>query len=188
MGVPRTVEWHGRQVRSAIWKSAVEGRVPVRGVNLEGDDQADRRVHGGDGKAVYAYSVEDYAWWSETTVGRGWSPDIGPLAAGTFGENLTTSGLSLNDCRVGDAWRIGDLTLEVVQPRFPCFKLGMRMGDAGFVDRFKEACRPRGVPPDRHGRHGGRRRPHHRRADAVPGRAHYRRALRRLSGLERTHP
>jgi MOSC domain-containing protein YiiM len=134
VGEPRTVEWHGRQVQSAIWKSPVDGRVAVRGVNLEGDDQADRRVHGGDGKAVYAYAVEDYDWWS--------AHGAGALAPGTFGENLTTAGLALNECRVGDVWRIGHTALEVVQPRFPCFKLGMRMGDAAFVPQFKAARRP----------------------------------------------
>jgi MOSC domain-containing protein YiiM len=134
VGEPRTVEWHGRQVRSAIWKSPVEGRVAVRGVNLAGDDQADRRVHGGDGKSVYAYAAEDYAWWAE----RG----AGVLGPGTFGENLTTAGLALTESRVGDVWRIGDTVLEVVQPRFPCFKLGMRMGDAAFVAQFKAARRP----------------------------------------------
>ena len=136
VGVPRTTEWHGRQVTSGIWKAPVAGRVAVRGVNLEGDDQADRRVHGGDGKAVYAYAVEDYAWWTDQL---GVDP---PLAVATFGENLTTSGLVLAACRVGDRWQVADTVLEVVQPRFPCFKLGMRMGDAAFKDRFEAAGRP----------------------------------------------
>ena len=64
VGTPRTTDWHGREVTSAIWKAPVAGRIGVRGVNLEGDDQADRRVHGGDGKAVYAYASEDYVWWA----------------------------------------------------------------------------------------------------------------------------
>lgn len=136
VGTPRTTEWHGRQVTSAIWKSPVAGRVAVQGVNLDGDDQADRRVHGGDNKAVYAYASEDYSWWGGE-LGR-----AEPLAPATFGENLTTSGLMLEACRVGDRWLLGDALLEVVQPRFPCFKLGMRMGDAGFVKRFEAAGRP----------------------------------------------
>jgi MOSC domain-containing protein YiiM len=134
VGMPRTVTWAGRAVTSAIWKLPVGGRVTVRGVNLDGDDQADRRVHGGPDKAVYSYAIEDYAWWSERLGG-----EVGPA---TFGENLTTEGIDLNACVIGTRWQIGTATLEVAQPRQPCFKLGMRMGDAQFVDQFDDAARP----------------------------------------------
>lgn len=133
VGQPRTLEWRGRAVTTAIWKRPVEGPVPVAGVNLDGDDQADRRVHGGPDKAVYAYATEDYAWWSAA---------LGPLEPGTFGENLTTAGLDLDRAAIGDRWHVGDAVLEVAQPREPCFKLGIRMGDDGFPDRFAEAGRP----------------------------------------------
>lgn len=133
VGRPRIVEWRGRPVTSAIWKTPVEGPVPVRGVNLAGDDQADRRVHGGPDKAVYAYAAEDYEWWAHTK---------GPLDPGTFGENLTTTGIHLNRCHVGDRWHVGTTVLEVAQPRMPCFKLGIRMGDDTFPGRFADARRP----------------------------------------------
>ncbi len=133
VGEQRDVEWFGRTVRTAIWKAPVEGRVPVRGVNLVGDDQADRRVHGGPDKAVYAYAVEDYAWWDEH------GDDVGPA---TFGENLTTEGIDLSAAVIGETWQVGSVVLEVAQPREPCFKLGIRMGDAGFKDRFAAAGRP----------------------------------------------
>jgi MOSC domain-containing protein YiiM len=135
VGRPRTVEWLGRQVTSAIWKSPVEGSVPVRGDNLDGDDQADRRVHGGPDKAVYAYAVEDYAWWRDE-LGDG--VELGPA---TFGENLTTEGVDPARAVIGERWRVGSAVLEVCQPRFPCAKLGMRMGDAAFVERFEQARR-----------------------------------------------
>lgn len=133
VGRPRTVEWAGRRVRTAIWKHPVEGRVEVRGVSLAGDDQADRRVHGGPDKAVYAYATEDYRWW-ESELGR----RLGP---GTFGENLTTEGIDLQAALVGERWRVGTAVLEVCQPRMPCQKLGIRMGDARFVRRFDAAGR-----------------------------------------------
>jgi hypothetical protein len=82
VGEARTVEWMGRSVTTAIWKSPVDGEVAVAGVNLAGDEQADRRVHGGADKAVYAYALEDYRWWSDLL-----GVEVG---AGTFGENLTT--------------------------------------------------------------------------------------------------
>jgi MOSC domain-containing protein YiiM len=133
VGLPRVVTWHGRSVTSGIWKEPCDGAVEVRGINLAGDDQADRRVHGGRDKAVYAYSTEDYDWWSSTT---------GPLGPGTFGENLTTTGMTLNACAVGDRWHVGTCVLEVAQPREPCYKLGIRMGDDAFPERFTDAQRP----------------------------------------------
>jgi MOSC domain-containing protein YiiM len=133
VGRPRTVPWLGRTVTSGIWKTPVDGPVRVEGVNLDGDDQADRRVHGGPDKAVYAYALEDYDWWAEVT---------GPLGPGTFGENLTTSGIDLNGSHIGDRWHVGTAVLEVSQPRQPCFKLGMRMGDEHFPGRFEAAGRP----------------------------------------------
>ena len=133
VGQPRTTEWQGRKVTSAIWKDPVDGPVTIEGVNLAGDDQADRRVHGGPDKAVYAYALEDYDWWVTST---------GALTAGTFGENLTTGGIDLNACHIGDRWHVGSATLEVSQPREPCFKLGMRMGDDHFPGKFAAAGRP----------------------------------------------
>ncbi len=129
-----SVEWHGRIVTSSIWKEPVSGRRWLRGVNVDGDDQADRRVHGGPTKAVYAYAEEDYAWWS-SALGV-------TLEPGTFGENLTVTGVDLADRVVGERWRIGTALLRVTEPRIPCFKLGLRMGDAAFVERFAEAARP----------------------------------------------
>ena len=134
VGQPRTVNWHGRTVNTAIWKHSVPGRHRLRGVNIDGDDQADRRVHGGPTKSVYAYAVEDYTWWA-TTLGI-------ELEPGTFGDNLTVDGVDLTDCVVGERWRIGSAVLRVTEPRIPCFKLGLRMGDAGFVERFADAGRP----------------------------------------------
>ena len=133
VGRPRHVEWRGQQVLTAIWKEPVQGAIRVEGVNFVGDDQADRRVHGGADKAVYAYATEDYDWWS-TQVG-----DLGP---GTFGENLTTAHVDLTAAFIGDRWHVGTAVLEVSQPRLPCFKLGIRMGDDTFTRRFALAGRP----------------------------------------------
>jgi MOSC domain-containing protein YiiM len=134
VGEPRPVQVDGHTVRTAIWKSPVEGRVPLRGVNLRGDDQADRSVHGGPDKAVYAYAVEDTAWWEAQLGGR--------LGAGAFGENLTVRGLPVSEAVIGERWAVGSTVLEVAQPRLPCFKLGLRMGDPGFLKRFAAADRP----------------------------------------------
>jgi MOSC domain-containing protein YiiM len=134
VGTPREVEWHGRTVTTAIWKHPVAERVAVAGVNVDGDDQADRRVHGGPTKAVYAYGAADYAWWSGQ-FGTTFAP-------GTFGDNLTLAGVDPASAVVGERWQAGTTILRVTEPRLPCFKLGLRMGDAAFVDLFAAAARP----------------------------------------------
>jgi MOSC domain-containing protein YiiM len=134
-GRPQPVGLHrGRTVKSAIVKAPVDGRVRVAGVNVEGDDQADRTVHGGPDKAVYAYAAEDTAWW-EAQLER----ELGP---GAFGENLTVEGVDVSGAVVGERWRVGTAELEVCQPRFPCFKLGLRFGDPKMLKRFTQAERP----------------------------------------------
>ena len=134
VGQPRSVTAGRHVVDTAIWKTAVEGPVRVRGVNIDGDAQADRSVHGGPDKAVYAYAIEEIRDW-ETDLGR-------QLDTATFGENLTTKGLDVSGALVGQRWRIGTTLLEVAQPRLPCFKLGLRLGEPGFVRRFAGASRP----------------------------------------------
>jgi MOSC domain-containing protein YiiM len=134
VGRPREFEFAGRTARSAIWKTPVAVRIAASGVNLAGDDQADRGAHGGPDKAVYAYASEDYRWW-ERHFGR-------PLAPGEFGENLTTEGIDVNGAWIGERWRIGSVVLEVSEPRIPCWRLGVRMNDNLFPRRFTEALRP----------------------------------------------
>ena len=134
VGTPSAAEWKGRTFSTGIGKSPVSGRVAVRGVNLAGDDQADRSVHGGPDKAVYAYSREDIDWWAET-LGR-------PIVPGRhFGENLTTAGIDLGKAIIGERWHVGTVVLEVSEPRVPCFKLAMRMDDASFPKKFGKALR-----------------------------------------------
>jgi MOSC domain-containing protein YiiM len=134
VGTPREFEYNGRPARSAIWKSPAVGRIAARGVNLAGDDQADRKAHGGPDKVVYAYAIEDVRWW-EQEIGRS-------LAYGEFGENLTTEGIEVNEALVGERWEVGTMVLEVSEPRIPCWRLGVRMNDKLFPRRFIGAMRP----------------------------------------------
>jgi len=103
-------------------------------VNLEGDDQADREVHGGPDKAVYGYAIEDIRWW-EGELGRS-------LELSAFGENLTTSGIDIGGALIGERWEIGTALIEVSEPRAPCWKLGVKMEDAAFPRKFTKAGRP----------------------------------------------
>lgn len=134
VGTAREFEYNGRPAKSAIWKSPVVGRIAARGVNLVGDDQADRKAHGGFDKAVYAYAYEDIQWW-EQELSRS-------LIYGEFGENLTTQGIEVNFALIGERWEIGSTVLEVSEPRIPCWRLGVRMNDKTFPRQFTEAMRP----------------------------------------------
>jgi MOSC domain-containing protein YiiM len=133
VGSIRTIEWRGRMVTTGIWKHPASGRVALRGVNFIGDDQADRSVHGGPDKAVYAYAREDYDYW-RNVEGVETSP-------GLFGDNLTTAGLDLSNAIIGERWTVGSTVLEIAQPRLPCYKLGIRLNDAHFPKRFMSVNR-----------------------------------------------
>ncbi|MGZ4800961.1 MAG: MOSC domain-containing protein, partial [Acidimicrobiia bacterium] len=102
-------------------------------INLEGDDQADRTVHGGPDKAVYAYSADHFERWSSEL-----GIDVGP---GTFGENVTVVGVTEADVCIGDRWAWGDATLEVCQPRWPCFKLALHRGRSDIQGRMRSTGR-----------------------------------------------
>jgi MOSC domain-containing protein YiiM len=134
VGRPRPIDHHGELTTTAIVKTPVQGPVAVRGVNVDGDDQADRQVHGGPDQAIYAYAREDYEWW-EAQLGQKLDP-------GMFGENLTVDGIDCTGAVVGERWRIGTVTLEVSSPRIPCWKLARRMEDPVFQKRFGDAGRP----------------------------------------------
>jgi MOSC domain-containing protein YiiM len=123
-----------RALTTGIFKRPVAGRAATKGVNLVGDEQADRSVHGGPDRALYAYAGEDLEWWSEQ-LGT-------PLAAGTMGENLTTADVDVTNALIGERWRIGTVLVEVTAPRVPCFKLGIKMDDGRFPIRFAAAGRP----------------------------------------------
>ena len=134
LGQRRFVPWRGQMVATGIFKEPVAGRIVVRDDHVEGDTVADRRVHGGWSKAVYAYPAEHYAAWRAEEKARDW-----PF--GFFGENLTIEGLLEDDVAVGDQLRVGSAALEVTEPRLPCMKLGLKYGDQRFVKRFLQSGR-----------------------------------------------
>lgn len=135
VGVPREIDTPRGPVLTAIFKTPTDRRLRVEPHNLEGDRQADLSVHGGENKAIYCYPVEHYPVWSDE-LGRT------DLEHGQFGENLTTRGLLEREVGVGDVFSIGTAVLQITQPRAPCFKLGIRMGDARFVKTFLRSGRP----------------------------------------------
>lgn len=133
VGRPRSVESQGRTVRTSIFKEPVLRRAHVGRTNIEGDRQADLRVHGGPDKAVYAYDLSGYEHWR-----RELSRD---LPFGQFGENLTVEGMPETEVQIDDVYRAGSALLQVSQPRSPCYKLAMRMEMPSFLKPFLESGR-----------------------------------------------
>ncbi|HEX6777175.1 MAG TPA: MOSC domain-containing protein [Ktedonobacterales bacterium] len=129
VGLPREVLWKGRKVLTGIFKEPVAGRVALRQLNLEGDQQADLKVHGGPSKAVYVYPAEYYAFWREQF------PEM-DLPWGMFGENLTIWGVRDDTMHIGDQLQVGSAHLVVTEPRMPCYKLALKFGRDDILKRF----------------------------------------------------
>ena len=125
---PRLIIYKGATIHTGIFKKPVSDRVALRSLNLDGDQQADLRVHGGPYKAVYAYPAEHYAYWRQELPGV-------ELPWGTFGENFRTEGLS-EELHVGDRLKVGSAALMVRQPRMPCYKLAAKFQRDDMIERF----------------------------------------------------
>jgi len=134
VSLPKEINFKGKTIRTGIFKDPVPGRVKVRRLNIDGDGQADLLGHGGEFRAVYAYSFDNYAYW-ERELGRT------DFKMGQFGENLTVEGLLDEEVHVGDIFRVGTALFEVSQPRVPCYKLAMKMDVEGFYNRILESGR-----------------------------------------------
>lgn len=135
VSLPEVLGRHrGHDIHSAIAKRPAAGPVlHLDDLNLEGDRQADLRVHGGPDKAVYAYPSEHLP---------AWSAELGQvLGPGAFGENLTTAGAVEADVAIGDVWAWGDALLQVAQPRWPCFKLALHRRTGDMQARFRRSDR-----------------------------------------------
>lgn len=112
------------KVPSAFVKTAVDGPVALDLLGLAGDQQADLSVHGGPDKAVYGYPADRYAGWQAAF------PALGDaLRPGALGENLPITGVVEDDLCVGDVHAVGSALLQVCQPRQPCFKLALALGE-----------------------------------------------------------
>lgn len=130
----KEVQHGAKTVATGIFKEPVGGPVHVGRLNIDGDRQADLSVHGGPDRPVYAYPHEHYDYWAHE-LGRD------AFAFGQFGENLTVEGFSEAEVCIGDRLRIGDVLLEVSQPRLPCFKMAIAISDSRFPKMMLESGR-----------------------------------------------
>ncbi len=134
LGTPKTLLYRGKTVKTGIFKTPTEGPQTATFEGFIGDHQADLKHHGGPDKAIYVYDQINLGYWA---LKRGES-DYPP---GHLGENLTVTGMEDENVHLGDVFVIGTTELQVTQPRVPCFKLGVKLKDAGFVGDFLRSGR-----------------------------------------------
>jgi len=134
VSLPKEIEFKGKIVSTGIFKEPINERVKVGKLNIDGDGQADLIGHGGEFRAVYVYSHDNYSHW-EKELSRD------DFNMGQFGENFTVQGLLDQDVHVGDQYKIGSALFEVTQPRVPCYKLGIKMETEGFYSQILKSGR-----------------------------------------------
>ena len=134
VSLPKNIKHQGKTVSTGIFKEPITGKVNVRKLNIDGDGQADLIGHGGEMRAVYVYSFDNYAHW-EKELSRN------DFTMGQFGENFTVEGLLDHDVHVGDQFKIGSSLFEVTQPRVPCYKLAIKMQAEGFYGQILKSGR-----------------------------------------------
>jgi ferredoxin-NADP reductase/MOSC domain-containing protein YiiM/ferredoxin len=135
VGLPRDIEWNGRTVRTAIWKSPVSGRCRVGHLNLDGDGQGDLAGHGGEQRAVFVYQIDSYRYWEQQLRRT-------DFVHGQFGENFTIEGLPDDAVCIGDRYRIGSALFEVTQPRVTCYRVGIRTNEPRMPALLTSSGRP----------------------------------------------
>ena len=125
---------NGKKIQTGIFKQPTEGPIEVKQLGLEGDQQANKKLHGGIYKAICVYPSEHYDLWKEELGNPG-------LSFGDFGENLTTAGLMEGDICLGDRLRIGSVEMVVTQPREPCITLNARLDTKDLSVRIRKSGR-----------------------------------------------
>ncbi len=130
----KEVPYRGKTVATGIFKESVGGRVMLRSLNLDGDQQVDLMGHGGIYKAVCVYTIENYEHWARELARNDFKHP-------QFGENFTVEGMLEDKIHVGDVFRVGKACVEVTQPRVPCYRLGIKMGNPQFPRRFLQSSR-----------------------------------------------
>jgi len=125
IGLPQKETFYGKDIITGICKQPVDHAIMLTKTGFHGDGVGDRKHHGGEDKAVCAYSADHYAHWAQVL-----NISMPPSA---FGENLTISGLTEEDACIGDVFRVGEVLVQVSQPRQPCSTLAARYGRKDFV-------------------------------------------------------
>lgn len=135
VGIPKTVPHEGQMIETGIFKAKILGPVLLKTLNLEGDSQADLRVHGGRDKALYAYAHDAYIDWKRLRPRD-------EFEGGAMGENLCLDSIFEDQIFIGDTFEVGEAVIQVTQPRFPCYKLAIKFKDTAILKQFMKLNRP----------------------------------------------
>jgi MOSC domain-containing protein YiiM len=133
--VPRTFVWNGKEEQTGIFKFPTTEKLFLTKKDVERDSVIDRVHHGGENKACYLFSAEQYHFWKEKYPNHDWN-------WGMFGENLTITGLDESQIRIGNVYKMGSALVQVSQPREPCYKLGIRFGTQEILKQFIDQNHP----------------------------------------------
>ncbi|WP_406683392.1 MOSC domain-containing protein [Seonamhaeicola sp. MEBiC1930] len=126
---PKTIIWNGNKVVTGIYKTPTNQSIFLGKSDVKGDEITDRKNHGGEFKACYIFSENQYSYWKNLYPDLDWK-------WGMFGENITVSGLNENEIFIGDIYKVGNALVQVTQPREPCFKLGYKFGNQNVLKQF----------------------------------------------------
>lgn len=127
-GKTQTVTFSGNTMETAVCKSAVEKPVFLSKLGLTGDEQADKRYHGGEDRALCQYPYDYYPYWDDIFQHQD--------RTARFGENLTTIGMTEENTHIGDIFQFGEAIIQVSEPREPCHTLSARFGVPDLVKRM----------------------------------------------------
>lgn len=135
IGKKRLIHWNGKEEYTGIYKKPVDHPIVLGDHDVVGDDVVDRKYHGGVDMACYIYSADHYPFWKEKYPNLDWD-------FGMFGENITIEGLNEKDFQLGDTYKLGTATVQIAQPRKPCYKLGIRFGTQAILKQYINANYP----------------------------------------------
>lgn len=128
---PTTFIWNKKEVTTGIFKKPIDKPIYLGKANVKGDEVSDRKVHGGEFKACYLFSKNQYPYWKNLYPNLEWS-------YGMLGENLTVEGLDETQLQIGDIYKVGNALVQITQPREPCFKFGVKFNSQDVLKQFIE--------------------------------------------------
>ncbi|SDI01575.1 MOSC domain-containing protein [Winogradskyella thalassocola] len=126
---PTTFVWNGEEITTGIYKIPTEHPIYLGQSDVKGDEVSDRKVHGGEFKACYLFSTNQYPYWQDLYPNLDWT-------YGMLGENLTVENLDEKQLFIGDIYKLGNALVQITQPREPCFKFAHKFGSDTVLQQF----------------------------------------------------
>ncbi|WP_040282791.1 MOSC domain-containing protein [Psychroserpens damuponensis] len=126
---PTTFIWNGKEETTGIYKKPVATSIFLGKEDVKGDEVSDRKHHGGEYKACYLFSADQYPYWKNLYPNLNWT-------FGMLGENLTVEGLNEKNICIGDIYKVGNAMVQITQPREPCYKFGMKFNSKDVLKQF----------------------------------------------------